>query len=84
MVELLEKCPVCGNRMEKGYVNSGSAGIFWTKEKHKWRVPFNVDVLVGRRNFSWFMASVEAFRCPNDKIVIFSYEKESKSETGMI
>jgi len=76
LLDLPENCPICDQKMEKGYVNSGSAGIFWTKKKHKGRLPLDAETLVGSRIFSFSGGIAEAYRCPNCRIVLFSYEKE--------
>ena len=80
MPKLPENCPIRGNKMEKGYVNSGSEGIFWTKEKHTQRVPLDVETLIGHRFLGFSIANVEANRCPNCKLVLFSYGEEKKNE----
>ena len=73
MPSLPENCSICGKKMEKGYV-TGDTGIFWSKEKKKISL-WGAEVLVGGRVKMTF-ANAEAYRCPNCKIVLFSYEKK--------
>ena len=35
MSKLPEDCPICGEKMDKGYVYHGG-GIYWTEKKQRW------------------------------------------------
>ena len=72
--KLPKNCPACGNKMEKGYV-SATPDVYWSKNKVTmkfWRAHWQA-LLKG--HFYGIMVNAEAYRCPNCKIVIFSYDE---------
>jgi len=76
MIEnISETCPICGEKMERGYVYHGG-GIFWSKEKQKW---FPRLEPIQRVRFVGYPHFLEGYRCSNCKIVIFSYKKVKDS-----
>jgi len=81
--KLPENCPVCEEKMEKGYV-SASPGIYWSKRKTAFKRIFKGQrweaLLKGR--FAMWIAPVnaEAYRCPNCKIVIFTYDEKQNAK----
>ena len=66
-----EKCPVCGEKMEKGYVASPIPAINWSKEKKDWNLWGSENLIRGKYQLG--NACAEAYRCPNCRIVIFNY-----------
>ena len=55
------KCPVCGNEMEKGNIQTGER-MCWVKQKHKVSlVPKDGEVMLGNNVFSGL--AFEAFIC---------------------
>ncbi len=74
MSKLPENCPICGKEMKKGYIIAAPA-IHWSDKKFKWySMGLEEYVIAGSR--LGFGVGVEAYRCPNCKIALFSYEKE--------
>ncbi len=71
MSKLPENCPICGKRMEKGYIYHG-AGIYWTDKKQRW-LP-QVERIQGVR-FVGAAHFLEGYRCIDCKIVLFDYAK---------
>jgi hypothetical protein len=67
------KCPNCGGEMEKGYIQNGSTGFFWSEDKHSWRLYTDVEDLVGGRRADWRLANAKACRCKKCRKVIFEY-----------
>ena len=70
-----ENCPVCGDKMEKGYV-SATPDVYWSKKKVTlkfWRTRWEALL---RGHFYGTMVNAEAYRCPNCKIVTFSYDED--------
>jgi len=91
MPKLPENCPICGEKMEKGYVVCPESGVLWSKEKEwlalKSRKAMRIkdaEIIVGRRfRAIWNvndMSQSEAYKCPNCKIVLFSYGEEKEKE----
>jgi Zn-finger nucleic acid-binding protein len=63
------KCPKCDTEMENGYIITNA--IRWSKKKHT-QVAFGQEVIV-----PWHitaLSNVEAFRCPQCRLVLFHYE----------
>ncbi len=61
--------------MEKGYV-SATPNVYWSEEKVTWRFwRARWEALLGG-HFYGMRANAEAYRCPNCKIVIFSYDED--------
>ena len=77
--KLPDNCPVCEEKMEKGYV-SASPGIYWSKRKITFKRFFKGlrwEALLKVPLAGWIMSvNAEGYRCPNCKIVIFSYDEE--------
>jgi hypothetical protein len=68
----LETCPLCGAKMEKGFVTTART-IYWSeKETNSWTRAGDEN-LAGSR---WSGTCIAAYRCPKCKIVIFSYKQE--------
>lgn len=65
----LENCPICGNKMEKGYLNSHWWRIRWSIKKIFWM--WSGEPL-GKRAL-WRAPTLEAVRCKNCRIGIFNY-----------
>ena len=71
MSRLPEKCPVCGEKIEKGILRAegGGVGIL------RWRTPEMSSLNGGERlAFNILAVDVGAVRCRNCKIVIFSHD----------
>ena len=66
---LSEDCPACGRKMEKGYIFTGMR-IWWNKEKPGLLTHEKEEALV---ESIWSGTRIEAYRCPDCKIVVFSY-----------
>jgi len=73
-----ENCPVCGEKMEKGYIVWGSNSIRWSKKKR--RMVLGAEPLITRPIPLYSAQNAEAYRCPNCTIVLFSYGEEKKEE----
>jgi len=74
MVKLPKRCPICGRKMEEGYLFTGFR-LRWSKDKPSfWRrkgyIQRGVKVIAGHGVLG---TSVKASRCPNCEIVIFYY-----------
>lgn len=72
---VIEVCPLCGSKMEKGFIGVWR-GIFWSEKKRTipWKLPLGNDMI--------FRASLkdpmlEACRCTKCKLLIVKY-----GETG--
>lgn len=74
LLNLPENCPICGRKMEKGNVTCPASAINWSSERKSW-TQSDTEILA-RGRFKLGFANAEAYRCPNCKIVLFSYEKE--------
>jgi len=62
--------------MEKGDMVWGSSDIRWSKENKKWTVR-GAEPLIGTPPVTFYpIHNHEAYRCPDCKIVVFSYGKE--------
>jgi len=69
----MENCPLCGKKMEKGYVSTQNA-IDWGKKKTSSWNRKGEEILVGT---IWSGTCVEGYRCLNCEIVLFHYGKTS-------
>jgi predicted RNA-binding Zn-ribbon protein involved in translation (DUF1610 family) len=74
--KLPENCPACGEKMVKGYISTGQQ-IGWSNKKPGPVVLRGEEIIVGSL---WSGTRAEAFRCPNCKIVLFSYGEETEKE----
>jgi len=68
---LVLKCPLCGVRMERGYLIEGGEGLLWDNSKRiiNRRVPVG-ETIVG---FSQSYNRLRAYRCKECKIMVFEY-----------
>ena len=75
--KLPKDCPVCGAKMEKGYV-SASPDVYWSEKRVTWRFwRTRWEPLLGGRFAKWIQpVNAEAYRCPNCKVVLFSYDEK--------
>jgi len=64
--KLPENCPICGMKMERGYVTTGMQ-IWWSKEKTGSLARATDEVVAGS---VWSGTCQEAYRCLNCKIVL--------------
>ena len=65
------KCPVCGNEMEKGYIQTGER-MSWVRQKHKVSLfPKDGEVMLGNNVFSGL--AFEAFICKSCKKIVLDY-----------
>ena len=78
LFELLENCPICHDKMVKGYVQTLSSAIFWSKRKEKLRVHLDAEAIAGSRA-NILVANVDAVRCLECNIVVFSCDKKYTS-----
>jgi hypothetical protein len=69
----IQKCPLCGEELNRGYVVPG--GITWDDKKHKWDVDLSKR-LVPR--FTFTILNLPALRCKKCKLLIFNYIREPK------
>jgi len=72
---VVEVCPLCGSRMEKGYLASASAA--WSERKiSDWslRGLWGGELVIGE-GFAFGINNVEAYRCKKCRLVIFKYGK---------
>lgn len=76
----IEVCPVCGSKMEKGFIGVWR-GIFWSDKKRTvvWKLPFGKDIIV---RADWTAAHLEAYRCKKCKLVIFKYGETGNPAEG--
>lgn len=60
------KCPVCGNEMEKGYIQTGER-MSWVKQKNKVSsYPKDGEVMLGNNVFlAWFLSRLSASHAKN-------------------
>jgi len=73
----IENCPLCGAKMKKGYISTAQR-VGWSNKKPSPVVLRGEEILVGSY---WSGTCVEAYRCPDCKIVLFSYEKKMKKQS---
>ena len=80
MTKLPENCPICGKKMEKGYLRTG--GAIYGGQIVKWRTPemsrYRGVVKLGSGLISVDLGGV---RCKNCKIVLFGYGEEEVDPT---
>jgi len=74
--KLPENCPVCGNRMEKGYLYLSGPGIYWGRKK---RVFPKLGLIAGKR-WDWFGSVIEAHMCTSCRLVLFYGERIQPTE----
>ena len=65
----VKKCPECCGEMEQGFIHA-PRGIYWDTEEHKWHI-FTSETLISMWQST--MPRVQAQRCKQCKLVIFSY-----------
>jgi hypothetical protein len=77
---LPDKCPICGSKMEKGFLVSRTS--YWSTKPRKnilaygpWHVFSEEAEVIAKEQLS-SLANVEAHRCKNCKLVIFRYDKQ--------
>ncbi len=70
-LDSIKKCPLCGEKLEKGYVIS-SGFIRWDTKKHKFLAAAG-ELLCP--TFSLTLPNLPSLRCKQCSIVIFDYEK---------
>jgi len=71
---LLDSCPLCGSRLEKGFLIPSRA-LSWDTKKHRWSA--EGEQLVP---FSFTVQNFEAYRCRKCKLILFKYDQESTSQ----
>ena len=72
---VIEVCPLCGSKLERGYVTLTSAA--WSDKKisnWSWKGLWAGEMIVGK-GFAYFINNVEAQRCKKCKLIIFRYGK---------
>jgi hypothetical protein len=80
---VIEVCPVCGSKLEKGYV--ASKVISWRDRKisNWWEWPpkglLSGEVIVSGGFPYMSIINVEAYRCKKCKIIIFRYGEANDS-----
>jgi len=67
----VQKCPVCGGKLDRGYVIP-PRGIAWDTKKHEGGVTF-VRKLVPV--VTWKLKNLPALKCEHCGIAIFDYSK---------
>ena len=73
------KCPICGNEMEKGYLQAGQR-MSWVKKKHKVSLlPKEGEISLGNNVLGGLV--FEAYICKDCKKVLLDYS-ESNYEEG--
>ena len=65
------RCPLCGQEMETGFVQTGKR-ISWVKQKHKISLRPREEVLLGNNVFSGL--AFEAYICKSCKKIVLDYE----------
>lgn len=79
---VIEVCPLCGSKLEKGYV--ASKMISWGNKKIKtWSFKglFGGEIIVSR-GYPYHITNVEAWRCKKCKLVIFRYGEAGNPAEG--
>ena len=67
---IIETCPLCGSKMEKGYIISRM--ISWSAKKIGfWSFKSGEKIVSG--GYPYFPQNVEAYRCKKCKLIIFKY-----------
>ena len=72
---VIEVCPLCGSKMEKGFIITTE--IVWSNKEHK-----HFDIGEKIVPLSWYLANVEAYRCKKCKLVIFRYGEVGNPTEG--
>ena len=73
----IEVCPLCGSKMEKGYI--ASKMISWSAKKiSNWSFKglFGGELIVSS-GYPYFIVNIEAYRCKKCKLVIFKYRQSA-------
>jgi hypothetical protein len=72
--KLPENCPICGSKLEKGYVfNPYASSLAWSKEKKRTAA----ERIVGE-NITWFGYNFVASRCPYCMMIFLPYGERAK------
>jgi len=78
----VKKCPICGGRLEKGYLNA-PRGIYWSTEKPG--VGTRVLDTALPRFSSWFMSeNPPALRCENCGVAIVDYRAAGETPESFL
>jgi len=76
---VIEACPICGSKMERGYI--ASRMIAWSDKKiSNWSFKglWSGEIVVSK-GYPLPIANVEAARCRKCKLIIFKYEETNDS-----
>jgi hypothetical protein len=66
-------CPLCGSKLERGYV--ASKAVAWSDKKiSNWSLKglFGGEMIVSR-GYPYPVTNVEAYRCRKCKLIVFEY-----------
>jgi len=69
---LIEACPLCGSKMEKGFYLVPRQ-TWWDTKKHRWTAGGSEQI----NPFSWTLTNFESYRCTKCKLVVFKYGETS-------
>jgi len=76
---VIEACPICGSKMEMGYI--ASRMIAWSDKKiSNWSFKglWSGKIVVST-GYPYLIANVQASRCKKCKLIIFKYEEANDS-----
>lgn len=78
--QLPENCPLCANKMEKGYLYVLGPGVYWARKK-QW-FP-KTEHIAGKFSVWTNRSIIEACMCRNCKLVSFYSEGMQRAEAGL-
>ena len=79
---VVEICPLCGSKLEKGYVASKLAA--WSDKKiSNWSFKglFGGEMIISR-GYPYLIKNVGAYRCRKCKLVVFQYGETGNPTEG--
>lgn len=82
LIELPEKCPICGAKMERGTLRShssaGSTAVYWGP--FDWGYWSSKGKKTERIGYGFVKVDLKGFRCAKCKVLVLSYGEDKKKE----
>jgi hypothetical protein len=71
-VRLLETCPLCNSKLEKGFLVT-TGNLWWDTKKHGIAVGARASGAKQLTAYSIFLQNLESYHCSKCKLVLFKY-----------